>query len=310
MGDRILPLRETSDGWAVLTIPWYSVPDYLFEEASKGLSQAAIEQELLINWNVSSGARVYPEYDPRRHLATERLPFEPHQPLYVGLDFGMCPAAAFAQLNHWGQLLCYETVAPPAEIRLGPYEFGEMIARHLDKKFAGPAGLEIDDLKLIFIGDPAGNRPPAHTGTGPREERTHYDILRRGIDMRVGTDARGKPIVEHKPGWGWRVRPGKVEITARIEAVRARLLLDIDGLAGLVIDPNARFLAECFGGGYHYHQKADGRIELDPYKDHASHLMDALGYLCTRLSVTPDDDDARPQRDEFVSHGARRSRER
>ena len=309
--ERILPFRKTDSNWGILTIHYSSIPNYDFKAASQGLSYEGIQQELEISWEASSGKRVYPEFSREHHIAVEPLEYNVNKPLYIGLDFGGCPACVFTQLNSFGQWLIFPSISPPEESSLGVWEFGEIIKFHLIQEYAIPNNKEVAQLKLVFFGDPAGQGPPARVGDSPKELRSCFDILYKGLEIQTGIDEFGNKRVVKKPGFGWRVLPGKVGISDRLESVKARLTTTLkDGLPALVVDPRAEVVKEGFLGGYHYKQSQDGRYDYKPYKDFYSHTFDALGYVGTRLfsqSTKDEDDDedfVRPT--EFCSMAASR----
>jgi hypothetical protein len=97
-----------------------------------------------------------------------------------------------------------------------------------------------------------------------------------------------------------------------LDAVRARLTTLVgEGLPALIVDPRAEFVIRAFLGAYCYEQYSDGTFSRDPCKQgtqgHASHTMDALAYVATRLFSRPparDDDEDAPLRRPAVSSQA------
>lgn len=309
--NRILPLRFTDDEWWILTIPYTAVPGYDFKAACRGLTEEGIRQEILIDWSATKGQRIYKEFGREHHVATESLEFNPRLPLYCGWDFGGCPAFVVTQLNSFGQWMLFPTLSPPEEATLGVYEFGEMVADYLTQEFALPAGLEsFRKLKTIHYGDPAGQARPPRTGDSPKELRSCFEILEKGVEFEIVDKITGRPKSVKRPGFGWKILPGPVNITDRLEAVRARLRTTLhDGLPALVVDPDATTLIEGFLGGYCRKLRADGTYTPDPDKNWYSHSFDALAYVAARVFHTateeePDEDEE--TRDEFVSHAGRR----
>lgn len=298
----VIPLRKTDEGWFVAEIRGAEhIPEYDPREVGRGLSDSAFKREILGDWSASTGRVVFPEFGPI-HLAKDPLPFDPRRPLLCGWDQGGMPSGgtpAFVptQLNAYGQWLIYKPVMPDEDETVGIYDFCQWVAEYLQERFAEPFGLTLKDLNLIHYGDPAGNAPPPKTlgmMSAKMEHRSCYEIIRRGQQVIVGTDAMGEPIIDEKPGFGWYIRPGEVSLTKRLEAIRARLTSLHEGLPMLVVDTDATIIRDAFQGAYHYKQRNDGRYELDPYKNHASNCVDALSYAASRMAaVLPEDPDDR-----------------
>lgn len=306
-----LPVRETPDGWTVVSIHWSMVPGYDYAAACRGLTEEGIRQELEIDWSATKGKRVYPEYTARVHLALDPLPFDPNEILYCGWDFGGTPAFVPTQLNAFGQWLIFPPIAPLPDHTIGIYEFGQLVADHLTRVYAAPTGRRMNQLKLVHFGDPAGAARPPRTGDRPQETQSCFEILKSGIILDLGADEAGRPKRERQPGWGWRIVPGAVNVTERLESVRARLkMLLSGGLPALIVDPGATVIKDGFSGGYHYPQRADGSYARDPLKNWYSHSLDALAYVATRLFYRPADEEEEDEEEgaryEFRSHAAPR----
>jgi hypothetical protein len=296
--ERILPLRHTSAGWAILDCHWSAVPGYDFAAASKGLSAQAIQTELEIDFLASTGKVVYPEFS-RIHISPEPLPHDPRSVFWVGLDMPGTPAAIVSQLDVFGRWCILSSLAPPENETIGAYAFGEALAEHLHRTYAAPHGLTLWDLRMEFVGDPAGWAKIPRPGESPQEARSCFEILRDGLTIRLGFDEQGNELVEEKPGWGWEVQSGAVSITDREEAVRARLktLLN-DGVPALVIDPSNRTLIEGMSGAHCYKQLSDGRYELRPFKGRHSHVVNAMEYPATVLFPAPREEDEEEEDDQ------------
>lgn len=306
---KILRRWDTTDGWTVLSVPHTAVPNYDFEKVTEGMTEDQIQREVLLNWSVVVGRAVWPEFNYDRHVALDPIEFDPETPLHVGWDWGGCPAFVPTQLNSFGQWLIFPSLSPPDTRTTGVYEFAQEVADHLLREYAAPNGMGLEDLKLVHIGDPNGAGRPPRTGQRRQELRSCFEILRRGIDIYTG-DEEDAQIAERRPGWGWNVIPGAVNITARLEAVRSRLTTMLQGgLSAMVVDPRATTVIEGMGGSYAYKQYSDGTYSRDPDKSYWSHTCDAMGYVGTRLFARPtrqdrDEDDER--RSTFISGAAPR----
>jgi hypothetical protein len=308
--ERVLRRRVTAQGWTVLTVPWTCVPGYDIAGLRKILDDDSFRREVEIDWTASGNRAVYTTWKESIHVAMEPLDFNPSEPLRVGWDpaYTGTPAFAITQINPMGQWQIFPSVCPPPDMSVGPYEFGCMVADHLQREYATPNGMDLDDLKLIHIGDPWGRARVPRPGQSKREAASFYDILKRGIDIRVGEDEDGHSVYEHKPGWGWKVIPGAVNITERLEAVRSRLSTILPGgYPAIVVDPRATLIIRGFGGEYAYKDYGDGSYSRDPNKNYVSNVMDALGYIATRMDAKHkpikerDEDDDDTPRHEFRS---------
>jgi hypothetical protein len=279
----ILPIVHKESGWAVLTIAHTSVPGYDLAAASRGMSPEAIRTEILIDWNATKGKRVYPEFSRDHHMSLDPILPDPSRPFYMGWDFGRV-ACVITQTNTAGQWLILDSISPPEDETVGIYEFGWRVADYLTQNYALPNGLALKDLRLVHFGDPAGNMRVPRTGDRPQETRTSFDILRKGLEIHVGEDIHGRLITERKEGLGWRIMPGQVGITIRLESVRARLTTTLkDGIPALVVDPNAMVVLDGFAGLYQYKEYSDGSYSREPLKNFYSHTFDCVGYIATRL---------------------------
>ena len=306
---RLLPKRHTSLGWSITEIGFEHVPGYDLEEAKRGLSPQAIQTELYRNWQASTGKSVFPEFSAKLHVT--ELQYDPERPLIVGLDMPGTPAAVVTQIDAFGRWCVLSNLAPPDDESIGVWEFGEALALHLLREYAEPNGKDLDQLAIRFYGDPAGNVPLPKPGQAPKEARSCFDILRRGVTLNKGHDELGREVIEEKAGWGWNVMPGAVSINSRLEAVRARLTTILrDGVPAFAVDPKCRTLIEGLSGAYAYRQRSDGRYELDPDKNWHSHVCDSLSYPATRLFVQREKDDRdrgpkRQQRSRAASRAVR-----
>lgn len=281
-----LKLRRTRQAWYVLTVPFHVVPGYDVEAARREMDDESFRREIMLDWTASGNKAIYTQYREQTHVALEPLTFYPQRELHVGWDpaYTGTPAFAITQINPMGQWQIFPSVCPPPDVSVGPYEFGCMVADHLQREYATPFGMDLFDLKMVHIGDPWGRARVPRPGQSKKEAASFYDILRHGIDVIVGDDEDGRPIYEHRPGWGWRVIPGAVNITDRLEAVRSRLSLILPGgYPGVVIDPRAQLVIRGFGGEYAYKDYGDGNYSREPNKNYVSNIMDAIGYVATKL---------------------------
>jgi hypothetical protein len=283
-----LPLTVKGDWYHLEIRGKRDIPGYDPIQVGRGMPPQTFRREVEGDWTASSGKVVFEEYE-EKHEPNCPLPFDPKRPLICGWDLpaatGGTPAFIASQLYHTGQWLIYGSILPALEEQPGVWEFGERVAEWLTEKFAKPCGLRLEDLKLIHYGDPAGSQKGLSGKTGV-EILSAYDILARGDKIETGIDERTyQPKFAERPGRGWYVQPGEVSSIRRVELVKQRLILDVNGAPGLVVAPSATFIRELFRGAYHYKQRSDGQYELDPNKNRHSHVADALMYACSRLHL-------------------------
>jgi hypothetical protein len=301
----VLPFRKTKDHWYHIEIDYWAVPGYDLASASKGLTEDMIRSEILRDWSVTVGRRVISNYSPKLHRSIEPLEFFPESTLYGAWDFAWggdsVPAFVPMQINSMGQIQVWPALAPNVGTSIGAYEFCEMVADYLLREFAIPHELELEDLRLVHIGDPSGRARIPRPGEKKNEAVSWYDIMNRGVEVIVGYDDHGDPVVESKKGWKWRCIPGAVNITTRLEALRSRLSLILPGgWPGFVLDNRAESIHTALMGGYCYEEYSDGSYSRNPKKNRDSDIIDALCYGLTRLFAQPKVDDNNEEDEDTV----------
>ena len=304
-----LQLRLTPDGYWCCRVHWSAVPNYDYESACVGMSEDQIQRELEINWSASSGLAVYPQFQWNVHVASEELQYWPNLPLHLGLDAPGTPALAIGQLNPWGQLQIFPSLHPPEGQITSFYEFGEWMATHLYREYCKPYGRELEQLKMVIIGDPAGNAVPPRTDGSRQDMRSCWEILRTGVRLFMGEDENGQAQYADRPGWGWSVIPGVVSARRRVEMVQARLMQKLgDDLPAIIIDPREDYIIRAFQGLYCYDRYPDGSYSDTPSKNAASHIMNAVEYMVSRLTARPenmdDDEDGPPKTPGVISQSS------
>lgn len=194
---------------------------------------------------VRDGKPVYPEYAD--HVHCQEVKPLPASPMYVGLDFGLTPAAVFCQISHNGQLLVVDEFCSED---MGVERFADNLIRYINQHYK--------DYVFEYFGDPAGNQK-AQT-----DERTCFGIL------------AAKNIF---------VTPGEQDLTMRLESVRKPINSMVNGKPGFLMSPRCRMLRKGFQGEYKYRrlQVSQERYTDQPEKNQYSHPHDALQYACTRL---------------------------
>ncbi|MGE3479761.1 MAG: hypothetical protein AB7G80_09875, partial [Dongiaceae bacterium] len=196
--------------------------------------------------HVEDGKPVYNQYIDERHTSKEDLRPNPQLPLYMGMDFGLTPAATIGQRLPTGRWMVLKEIVATD---MGISRFAELVRVELNRLLPGHKEIKI-------YGDPAGDI------RAQTDERTPFDIL------------RAKGIIAHPA-------PSN-DVALRIEAVEATLTRFIDGMPGLLLNPDCRVLRKGFRGGYHYKRmqvSGEARYDDKPNKNKFSHVHDALQYM-------------------------------
>jgi len=215
---------------------------YLKAQANKGAEWVKV----YVNGDygyVLDGRPVYPDY--RDNVHCREFEINPRLPIDIGLDFGLTPAAVFAQQMTNGQWRKHSELVTE---NMGIVRFAELLRGHIAQHYGG---LHI----RAITGDPAGD-------IRNDDERTTYDLLHAaGIEARAASSN---------------------EPTLRIESVSAAMRRMVDGEPGLLVHPRCRMLRKAYAGAYHYKRVAvagDARYRDVPDKNAHSHVADADQYL-------------------------------
>lgn len=193
---------------------------------------------------IVDGKAIYDSFRDNLHVMDVR--YNSQALLHIGMDFGLTPAAVFAQRNVMGQC---RVISEIVATRLGAKNFAKEIKNHLSERYPGAT-------MGTITGDPAGDQ------AAQTDEETVYQMLASEgvIALPASTN----------------------DIAIRIEAVNSKLALLVDGEPALVISPDCKALRKACAGGYHYRRvqmASELRYEEKPYKNMSSHVAEALQYL-------------------------------
>ena len=170
---------------------------------------------------------------------------DPNLTLYLGIDFGLTPAAVFLQQVASGQWVAFDEIVTED---MGAVRFAEVIAPRL----RGP----YKNLEIVATGDPAGEQ------RSQVDESTPFDVL----------FAAGIPADPAHTN----------DFTLRREAVAKQLSrLTMTGEPGLIIGPGCPQLRKAMAGGYKYKRlqvAGDERFHEKPDKNKYSHVAEAMQY--------------------------------
>lgn len=193
---------------------------------------------------VRDGKPVYPEYKDGIHC--KEFDLLPAVPIHIGIDFGLTPAAVFAQKTAMGQWRWHSELVTED---MGAVRFAQLVSQHMQTVYAGfPIG--------SITGDPAGDI------RAQTDEITPFQILRANGVM-------ANPAATN-------------DFIKRRESVAVALSRLIDGHAGLVIHPQCKTLRKGMAGGYNYKRlQVTGQEKYRdvPDKGKYSHVCEAGQYL-------------------------------
>lgn len=190
---------------------------------------------------VMDGKPVYPEYNDTLHC--KPTDYNPRLPVFIGLDFGLTPAATLFHRSAVGRYLVFDELVTED---MGAVRFAELLRDKLAQY-----GIQ----QATITGDPAGDI------RAQTDEITPFQILRAN-----GVDARPAPTND---------------FIKRRESVAVPLSRLIDGQPGIQIDPRCRNLRKGMMGGYCYRRvqvTGSERFADMPDKGKLSHVAESFQY--------------------------------
>lgn len=221
-----------------------NLPEGYYERQIAGKSQDWIRVYVDAQYGfVRTGKPVWADYNDQFHCREFDLYAD--RPIYVGIDFGLTPAAALLQISPKGQVRIFDEIVATG---MGMSSFAPLLKQRL-------AG-EWKNYRVGAIhGDPAG------IGKAQSDETTCFDILRaHGISA--------LPAQSNDP-------------TLRIDSVGDALRRIVDGEPALLLHPRCRMLRKAMAGKYAYKRvnvSGEERFKEEPDKNDYSHISDGLQY--------------------------------
>lgn len=247
--------EERPEGWSLYKQPsaisleaenLKNLPDNYYQRIMAGKSEEWVKVYVKGEYGyVTDGKPVYPEYNESLHVANEFLRPVRNEPIYVGIDFGLTPAAVFGQRLSNGRWIWFEELVTQD---MGALRFAELLGRVIREKYR--------DYELEIYGDPAGEQ------RAQTDETTPFEILKAN-----GIPAEPAPTND---------------FVIRRESVAKALSTIVDGKPQLLISPACTQLRKGMVGGYHYKRiqvAGDERYRDTPDKGPLSHVCEAGQYL-------------------------------
>lgn len=224
-----------------------NLPDGYYQKMQSGKDREWINVYVHGNYGfVMDGKPIFPEYKDETHYTDQPITLPPDALIYIGLDFGLTPAAVFGfktAARRWiifDELVTYD---------MGAVSFSKLLNEKIHHQYP--------HHKFEIYGDPAGDI------RAQTDEQTPFDILA----------ANG--IV------AWPTYTN--DFLIRREALAAPMLrMDSAGNPGFLIGPNAPTFRKAMAGGYKYKRMTvtgQERFQDKPDKGRYSHVAEAGEYL-------------------------------
>lgn len=211
------------------------LPDDYYDNLAQGKTEDWIDVYIHAKFGKSlSGQPVFRSFDRSGHVAPRPIkPMFTGNPLIIGADAGLTPAAVIGEQAYDGRLVIYDAITAED---MGALRFiQEKLKPLLTTKFPGRSALVIVD--------------PAATQRVQTDERSVADIYRSE---------------------GFLIKPARTNsVAARLAAVEKYLTRIVDGKYGMVIDPESGLpLIQALTGKYRYRINTKGVRDESPEKSH------------------------------------------
>jgi hypothetical protein len=183
------------------------------------------------------------EFVPSIHVSKDTLKPDRSLPVILGFDWGLFPAALFGQVDRFGSLAIIHEIAPDTDVSLEAFL----------EDYVTPVILEhFQGCSFIGYGDPAGR------GRSQIDKRTPFQVI-------------GQAGIRCTPTY-------TNDFLPRRDAVAGFL----NRREGFVMSAQCKKLRKAMIRDYHYTKvsSGSGEYKTKPEKNMASHVADALQYLC------------------------------
>jgi hypothetical protein len=195
---------------------------------------------------IADGKPVWPEYNDDVHHVHSYAP-DPTLPLYIGIDFGLTPAATFGQLEPSGRFVIFDELCT---FDMGAVSFGKLLKQKLNMEYRG-----FNNVQLFA--DPAGE------GRAQSDESTPFQMLHNQGLLAIPTYTN--------------------DFSIRREVVADYMMrMDFMARPAFAVTLGAPTLRKALSGGYKYKRlQVSGmdRYHDVPDKGKYSHVGDSCQYL-------------------------------
>lgn len=224
------------------------LPPAYYSNIVKGKDQEWVNVYVHGNYGfIADGKPVFPEYKDDIHAAKERLE-KFGGTVYVGIDFGLTPAAVIGQVLPSGQVQIIDELVTED---MGAVNFGKLLHAKLEAEYCG--------CEVEVYADPAGDQ------RAQTDETTPFQVL-----WKQGVNA-------------WPTYTNDFTIRREVIAEYLNRLTPMTGQPAFLICPEkAKMLRKAMAGGYKYRRmqvSGQQRFQDKPDKGRYSHVADACQYM-------------------------------
>jgi Phage terminase large subunit len=195
---------------------------------------------------IADGKPVFPEYKDSIHSSDEVYVVDKRQPIYIGIDFGLTPAAVFGQITPSGRMVIFDELCT---FDMGAMSFGRLLKEKMERSYKG--------CSFEIFADPAGEQ------RAQTDEQTPFMILQNQGIFAIPTYTN--------------------DFTIRREACADYMMrLDFAGNPAFMVSHQAKTLRKSLSGGYKYKRMqvtGEAKFMDKPDKGKYSHVADAMQYL-------------------------------
>lgn len=193
---------------------------------------------------IFEGRPVYQGFNEQVHVVSGGIELDPNEPLFIGVDFGLTPAAAFCQ-DVRGQA---RTIDELVTKDMHTEQFAELLSQHITKHYP--------HQKIVMTGDPRGDdRQPNQVDA----EWTAFKIFKKH-GLQIEKAWTNDPLI-------------------RTGAVQTPMNTMSQGRPGYVVGDNCTYIVNAKRGGYAYLKDGDTIDKKSIY----SHVSDAEQYAFLRM---------------------------
>ena len=248
----VIPVRRNKKNLFTIARIHYSLdPDkYTKEwlnEAKRGMPEMGFKREYEIDYSFYAGKQFFTEFR-EYNIAKESIDYRPREILYRGWDYGFHrPCCVITMLNGEDQWCILKVILGKDEYI---YDFGRRVKDYCQSTYPSAKYIDVDDIAGIQVSD--------KTHQTSRQALNNLGIFPSG---------------------------SKQEIEEGVTIIRKKLRIRVDGLPGLIIDPNQHDVIDGFKGGIHYPNVKEGQPQREEYeKDgYYEHIFDPTRYLAVQM---------------------------